>query len=173
MLFITMLFLAFLFFSISNKVGVYLECYLQQRYSQHSLFPFSTLPLKKKGLQLEPDPEPLECSACNTSLKCCCSSNSRRKKISNLNRNDASVIKVSDCYYLCRLKTFHLCALQYLTALASVTLIFDCINHTDSSYCIHHVAGPISHHCIHTAPPLIMLHRVSHYCITTQLLRSK
>jgi len=55
------------------------------------------------------------------------------KKTSNLNQNDASVIKVFDCYCLCRLKTLHLCALQYLTAIVSVTLISDCINHTDSS----------------------------------------
>jgi len=68
------------------------------------------------------------------------------KKTSNLNQNDASVIKVSDYYCLCRLKTMHLywlslsallpilfCALQYLSALAFVTLISDCTNPTDSS----------------------------------------
>lgn len=70
----------------------------------------------------------------------------QKKKTSNLNQYDASVIKVSDYYCLCQLKTLRfywlnlsallsilLCALQYLTALASVTLISDCINPTDSS----------------------------------------
>lgn len=52
----------------------------------------------------------------------------QKQKISNLNQNDTSIIKVFDCYCLCRLKTLHLYALQYLTTLASVTLISDCIN---------------------------------------------
>ncbi len=54
-------------------------------------------------------------------------------KISNLNQNDASVIKVFDYYCLCQLKTLHLCALQYLIALAFVTLISNCISPTNSS----------------------------------------
>ena len=70
----------------------------------------------------------------------------QKQKISNLNQNDASVTKVFDCYCLCRLKTLCfcrlclstllsvlLCTLQYLTALAFLTLISDCINPADSS----------------------------------------
>ena len=75
-----------------------------------------------------------------------------------MNLNDASVIKVSDYYCLCRLKTLHLCALQYLTALAFVPLISDCINHTDSSCCICAAAGPISQHAS-------ALHLLSSSCI--------
>ena len=68
----------------------------------------------------------------------------QKQKIYNLNQYDAFVIKVSDCYCLCGLQTLHICALHHLNALASITLISDCINHTDSSYYIHVVVGPIS-----------------------------
>ena len=97
-------------------------------------------------------------------------------------------LRRSSSYYycLCRLKTLCccwlglsallsilLCTLQYLTALAFVTLIFDCINPTGSSRCIHVAASPFSQHCIRIAPPLIMFHRATHCCTATHLLISK